>query len=203
VWWQAEYGTTTKEAFDTQTRPPLLSGLFTKAFADTSTFYPDDSEVTSVDGRVRATGASWSAAHDATSGDQARTYDTNDNCISATKIDSTYWINRGFFLFDTSAIDDGHTIDSATFSVYQTHIRNDDNDGEDFVSVVTTTPASNTDLVVGDVDQIGTTEQHDSGQRKDITSIFNDAYLHWTLNSTGLGNISKTGVTKFGLREGP
>ena len=32
VWWQAEYGTTTKEAFNAQTRPPLLSGLFQKAF---------------------------------------------------------------------------------------------------------------------------------------------------------------------------
>jgi hypothetical protein len=27
-WWQADYATTTKEAFDAQTRPPLISGLF-------------------------------------------------------------------------------------------------------------------------------------------------------------------------------
>ena len=205
VWWQAEYGTTTKEAFNAQTRPPLLSGLFQKAFADTSPFYPDDTEVTSMDGKVRANGAVWGDARGASTGDSASVSDTNEQCASSAWISSginLYYINRGFFLFDTSAIDDAHSIHSATMSVYVDWKKNEDDDGNDFISIVTTTPAATTSLSTADFDQVGSTEQHDSSERKDIGSITLDQYVNWTLNATGLGNISKTGVTKFGTREG-
>ena len=101
-WWQADYATTTKEAFGAQTRPPLLSGLFNKVFADTSTFYPEDTEVTSMDGRVRSPGATWSNVHGSSTGDEALISQTNDQCASSAWISSgidLYYINRGFFLF--------------------------------------------------------------------------------------------------------
>ena len=205
MWWQADYATTTKEAFDAQTRQSPLSALFQQAFAETDTFYPDAAEVVSMDGRVRAPGVNWASVHGASTGDSASVSDTNDQCASSAWIGSgidLYYINRGFFLFDTSTIDDAHSIHSATMSIYVDWKKTEDDDGNDFISIVTTTPAATTSLSTADFDQVGSTEQHDSGQRKDISSITLDQYVNWTLNATGLGNISKTGVTKFGTREG-
>ncbi|MBX4215593.1 hypothetical protein KW797_01445, partial [Candidatus Parcubacteria bacterium] len=48
-------------------------------------------------------------------------------------------------------------------------------------------------------DQIGTVKQSDD---LDITSMTTSAYNIFTLNATGRGNVSKTGVTKFAAREG-
>src|SRR3989344_239138 len=105
-------------------------------------------------------------------------------------------------VFAQEADTDVAAISSATLSVYVLNTDDGDNDGIDYGTVVTVTPASNTAIVAGDYDQVGSTEQVDSGQRKDITSISTSAYLDFTLNATGQGNVSKTGVSKFGLREG-
>jgi hypothetical protein len=211
VWWQADYATTTKEAFDAQTRPSPLSALFQQAFADTSTFYPDpNTETTTVDGRVRNLGSlTWSTVRDAATGDYASDSEAGEDgsYVGVQYIDETglhYIINRDIFLFDTSSIGDGDTINSATFSVVFVSGGTDDevNDANSYIGVVTSNPASNTALTTADFDTLGTTEQHDSGERVDLTGLTGGSYTNWTLNATGLGNISKTGVTKFGLREG-
>ena len=90
---------------------------------------------------------------------------------------------RGFFLFDTSAIG-ADTVDSAAFSVYVATTLNNDNDGNDFGTVVGSAPAANTAIATADYDQVGATEYIDLGQRKDISSISTGAYLDFTLNST-------------------
>ena len=174
----------------------------------TSTFNPVAGANAPVDGYVFITNqVNWDTAHDATSSNIASPTIAAD-WIGAVRLNLTL-VNmaRSFFLFDTSAIPDTDTISAATFSLYMTNVPDGDNDGNDFLSVVTSTPASDADVTTADYDQVGDainnpTEQHDTSQRKDITGISTGAYLDWTLNATGIGNISKTGNTKFGVREG-
>ena len=67
------------------------------------------------------------------------------------------------------------------------------------MNVFQSTQASNTSLAIEDFDQLGTTE---GATRIDIGSITTSAYNDWTLDSDGLGWISKTGYTSLGVREG-
>lgn len=109
-------------------------------------------------------------------------------------------IVRTFFLFDTSAIADGDTIDSATLDWYtQNKDTGCDNTTYRYFNIYASTPASNTDLVAGDYDQVGSTKwSSDIG----YTSITSGGYTSVALNATGLSNISKTGVSKFSFRGG-
>lgn len=164
----------------------------------TSTFNPDaDPESTSVDGNVDRTATeSWATKHDAADGD-----DVNDSApsqgIPRITDNGSNWtsMRRGFYLFDSSALPDTDNIDSATFEIFAT--AKADNHSQS-VDLITTTPASNTALAMADFDQVGTTLQATSLTVASINA--SNAYNAWTLNATGLGNISKVGVTKFGTR---
>lgn len=170
----------------------------------TSTFYPDpDPETTTVDGHVyydNYTG-SWATVRNATNGQGA----SDNNTQLAVYVGNynpgsdAYWIYRSAMLFDTSAIADSDTIDSATLSLWPTTVVNDDLSltNKSF-RLVTSTPASNTAIVADDYEQFGTTA---GGTDVAITSLSVGSYSWtYTLNATGLGWISKTGVTKLGLR---
>lgn len=166
----------------------------------TSTFYPDpDTESTSVDGYAYATNVSWDGAHDATSG-------LADDSASTNYVETAraYTILRSFNLFDSSAIPDTDTISSATHSIYVSVLHVDDDDGDDWVNVFQSSPASNTAIVGGDYDQCGTVDTPTEGAtRIDLSSgITTSAYNDFTLNATGLTWIEKTGVTKLCFREG-
>lgn len=163
----------------------------------TSTFYPAAGNNSPIDGWIRASGASWAAAHDATDGSVVNT--TNTTLLLETQHDGgTFIIARIMTLFDTSSITSTNTITAATWSGYVSETSDNDNDGQDYISLVTATPAANNALSTADFDQFGSTKQ--SGDL-DIGSI-TTGYHTLTLNATGLGNISKTGITKFGVREG-
>ena len=222
-WRQIEYATTTQEQFSKSGAVPyvkkrefverVIQTVFgiKPVFAITSTFYPDpNTETSSVDGQITATsngqpdsqtawdnvrGATTGTASDDTSGFVVSTqglYIVRADTYSAT-------IRRGFLLFDTSSLGAGATISSATLSVYATIIVNTSNFGNDTLCVITTTPDSNTGLVGTDYDNVGSTLQ---ATAIDITTITTGVYTNFTLNSTGLANVSKTSVTKFGLRIG-
>ena len=173
----------------------------------TTTVYPDPhTESTSVDGLIEydngsGGGESWVTVHDATAGSGASDTTPANLCAYAREYSSgsTYALARALFLFDTSSIPDNDSVSSATMSLYVSSVNDGDNDGLDYVNIYTTTPASNTALVTGDYDQFGTTAQ---ATAIDIGNITTSAYNDWILNSTGLTNISKTGITKFGTREG-
>jgi hypothetical protein len=205
-WWQAEYATTTKEAFDQQTAPSILGTIFNfkKALADSENFSPDS---TGLDGYLNygKSGASWSYIHDASSnadGDSNTVDYTWEKFIVRAVKGTNYQIGRAFVLFNTSILpDSGYNIDSASLSLYATSTVNTGNDGYDYISVLLSSPAATSSLIADDWDQAGSTEQHDSSERKDITNI-GLGYVTWNLNATGIGNISLTGVTKFGVREG-
>lgn len=218
AWHQIEYATTTQEVFTRSGAiPHIVRREFMErlaefafgarpVFAATSTFNPDpDPEVTSVDGSVTNTGLdgeTFSSVRNAATGtnftDAGTTMDAESNFFTI-RTSSFYTIDRMFVLFDTSSLTSAATISSGTFSIFITGTSNLDNDGTDDVNLITTTPASNTVLANGDYNQVGSTLQ---ASAIDITSISISAYLDFPLNGTGLGNISKTGITKFGVREG-
>lgn len=191
-----------KTAFFT---PEVIFPVFTDA---TDTFYPDpDTESTSVDGWASDEQSTWNSAHDGSGTNSSDSNGKNGLNLYVGRNGSPYLIRRVAILFDTSALPDTATISSATLSTYLDTHSNADNDGDDFVSVITSTPASNTAIANGDYDAIGDaiddpTEQIDSGERLDLTGLSTGQYYDFDLNSTGIGNISKTGISKFGLREG-
>lgn len=178
----------------------------------TSTFYPDaNPETTSVDGVVDTFGgtSSWDTAHDYASAPAGRANDSAADANTGVSgiFNGNVFIARGFYLFDTSSIPDTDIISSATFSVKPTENGSSgDNDGDNWVTIVQSSPASNTALVVGDFDQCGAidnpTEGIDTGSRIGTSSLTANVYSNYALNATGLSWISKTGITKLGMREG-
>lgn len=148
------------------------------------------------DGIVRRTGqASWAAAHDDTAGTAADATSTTGQVLCQPSADGGWRIDRGFLPFDTSTLPDGITIDSATLNIMLGS--KTDNVSGVTIDLITTTQASNTTLEVADFDQVGTTEQ---ATALTIASMAVDVYSIYTLNATGIGNISLTGFSQFGLR---
>ncbi len=167
----------------------------------TSTFYPDagDPGLTSVDGYVQRVSdcSTWSNVRDG-GGTAAYAAGTSFSVgLNAAYCSGTWYImSRAITLFNTSAIGSTSTITSATYSLWNLTKR-DELTPSGAMSVVTTNPASNTTLAASDYLQTG-----DILQAPIITlaNITTNAYNDFALNSTGLSNISKTGVTKFGMR---
>ena len=111
-------------------------------------------------------------------------------------------LQRNITMFDTSAIGSGSTINSAVISFYISGLANNMS-GEASVNsvmvLVSSAPASNTALVSGDFDSLGST---DFGRSDKQDALSTETYEDITLNASGLANISKTGISKFGLKYG-
>jgi len=174
----------------------------------TLTAYPAAGENSPVDGLISARNAvssGWAATRGASAG--YFTDSTGGQAKIMTGIFSDapdkYYIQRYFCLFDTAALTSGASISDAVLSVAGNGSanQNGDNDGDDYIAVITTTPASNTTLVDDDFDQVGFVEQ---STQIDIGVFVSTAgsYNNFTFNSTGRGNVSKTSISKFGLLEG-
>ncbi len=216
-WWQAEYATTTPEEFakrDKSLKDKVLALLgVEQVWATTSTFYPDgDTESTSVDGIVNNYSGggcqNWSTVINEGTGAGA-------NSVSATSVirirgvgtnlsTCTKDVGRAVFLFDTSSVPDTSTINSGVLSVYGLEgtvntigLQN----GSEYLSLVSSSPGSNTNITTSDYGSFGTTKLSNDF---DLGSAFSNwsgsSYNEFNLNSSGLGNISKTGVSKFGIR---
>ncbi len=172
----------------------------------TSIFYPASGATSPVDGLARHYQATsdWNTARDATDG-TAASATTGDDLAAASRKDSSdlYGIYRGFFLFDTAPITSGNEVTAATLSLYTNAVSNADNDGDDFISIVSTsTPASDANITTADYDQCGATEAHDTSERKDLTGMSVSVYKDWSMNATGRSSINVTGISKFCAREG-
>ena len=122
----------------------------------------------------------------------------NGGEIVTDNITTDYWrfIIRDIILFDTSSIGVVNTITSADFSLY---FRNWSHNltGDYYLSVYTSAPASNTSLANGDFNSLGTTKQSNSN----FATYTSAGYYTIALNGTGIGNVSKTGISKFGTRD--
>lgn len=203
TWWQADYATTTKTKFLLKPKSkhyrqanPVVAHLFT-AYADTSTFYPDpDAETTTVDGTFdKRECTPFSDCRDATSSTNAEDNASENYPAKIHTYANKYYVGRGIFLFDTSALGSSATLSSATFSLYITTTQAEHGTGG--VALVASTPASNTSLTTDDYDQLGSTR---FATDLNTSTISTGAYNTWTLNSSGLAAINKIGVTKLGVR---
>lgn len=108
-----------------------------------------------------------------------------------------YIITRNVLLFDTSAIPDSDTINSATITVTSSGTGDSTNgDSSNFYSVVT---ASTSALANSDYDKAnwGTTAYSTA---KSLSTLVTAGAYTWTLNSSGIAAISKTGISYFGER---
>lgn len=168
------------------------------AMAATTTCMPDPNvEVSTVDGRIINSDAVWSTARSAAAGTSAN---DSANIINVNAQEAgNYFIYRSIVLFDCSAIPDTDVISAATITLTSDTTR-DGGEANSFVVIVgASNPASNTAVVADDFDQVGTTTMSDSA---DLTSWTSGTQFVFTLNASGIANVSKTGISKFGIKTG-
>ncbi len=174
---------------------------------DTSSYYAGAG-----DGRSAARRNDWDEAHDADFGRNeygtSHTWDDQETilsgCADHNYLEGRRIISRGFFPIDTSELSSSASISDASLELYVHDKQDKYNDSYAYVAVVgPTTQASNTSLEDDDFNECGDVDDPDKGSADfDITNISVDDDLSCSLNSTGLGWISKTGYTKLGMREG-
>jgi len=111
--------------------------------------------------------------------------------------DNWYFLRRSIFTFDTSGLTTNATISSAIISFYGI-AKNDGLSCSPTLDIYTTSPTANNNLQNSDYGTFGTTSQ--TGSPIAYSSFSTSAYNNLTFNSTGIGNISKTSISKFGTR---
>ncbi|TAL48920.1 hypothetical protein EPN83_02815 [Patescibacteria group bacterium] len=177
--------------------------------ANTTIFYP-----TAGDGRVQYLALSGSGCN-------STQFNTVQGAASGNSVDFTsatrpglissgctgglaVRITRGFLAFDTSPLPDNAIITAATINVFVPSKANDVDDGNDFAVVVQGRQASTNSLSNSDYNKAGNqvTAATELSDRLDLTALALNQYNTWSLNGTGLGFVSLTGVSKFALREG-
>lgn len=166
-----------------------------------STFYPEASGgSSSTDGYVTRTPTSetWATIISG-AGSTAVSNSASANALqmtASTTLNQWSIIRRGVFVFDTSALPDTDTVVSAIFSIKATS-KSDTLVATPGIALtnVTTTPINT--LAASDYSGVGSTRYAtDITYAAYSTSVYND----FTLNSTGISAVSKTGQTRFGLK---
>lgn len=108
---------------------------------------------------------------------------------------------RAPFLFDTSSVPDDAVITGATLSLYGHTKQNQigSTDAQLALSLVSSNPASTSELVDGDfnIARWGSTRFADDIPYDEVATGGRNTF---TLNASGIAAISKTGITKFGVR---
>jgi len=105
-------------------------------------------------------------------------------------------LRRGIFIFNTAGLPDDAVLTSAVLSFYITH-KGDNGSFTPDLCLYSVATASDTDFVPADYGTFGTTEFSD---KLTYASMTLNAWNNFTLNAAGLASISKTGVSKFGVR---
>lgn len=204
----AEVHTRGSDLFITKIHPKAFfaDSLYPLYSDTTSTFNPDAHvESTSVDGAVTKNNSTdWDTTHDATTGQAVLTTQTDVDLRAGSPPGQTnYLLARCFFLFDTSSIGGPITISASTVKLWGLFINNDDNDGDDFHTIIVSTPATDTDLITADYDQVGATDNPTKvSDDLDISSLSTGQYNTFTLNATGFAEIDSDEISRFGVREG-
>ncbi len=168
--------------------------------AATIVVYPDpDPETTTFDGYVENYYGTWAAMHDDTTCQLARPSDSGfyiDDFNGGT----SYGFDRGMTLFDTSSLTSLATITDTIIEAYcvsKSDQRNAGSGAPDKISLVSASPASNTNIVVADFNDFGTTR---FATDVDISGMSTSTWITFTFVAAGLAAVSKTGVTKIGWR---
>lgn len=167
---------------------------------DTLTAYPVAGAASPCDGPINRVGRNETFATLVSSaGNQGGLEGTaTDNMAgiqASTTTDQYQGLRRGFFNFDTSSLTSGATVSAVTFSLWGVFKSN--NLGDTNVDCVSHTAGSsslpNTDFV-----NIGST----SFAGISIATIATGSYNDFVLNSSGISNINKTGISKYAVRLG-
>lgn len=177
------------------------------AIEDSLPFYPDaDPETTSMDGYSASVGdnSTWvSRLNSAGTLGFSASSAANGGGVQFASGSSSLWgyVYRPYHLFDTSALPDGASITEATLSYYGA-AKIDDNGATPTMNVYSSNPTTNTDIVQGDFakSHFGTTPFSTAKSYADFL-VADPFWNDFTLNGDGLAAISKTGVSKFTLRE--
>jgi hypothetical protein len=180
------------------TLPAINSGLGLVEYGTVSTFYSGAGD--SVDGEASHNQTTSWATVRAGAGNSS-SYTANVNLVGEVKGTSPNWeaINRLFALYDTSALPDGDTIDSAVNNYTGSSTPDFNNDFAESASLTSSNPASNTAIANSDYGTLGTTLFAASILFSNI--VHDDATVTvFTLNAAGLAAIDATGTTKFGIR---
>ena len=171
---------------------------------DTLTRYPDeDPETNTFDGHnYRWDGSSeWDFAtligSSLTSVAGASTDSTEYAASIGAGPTSNLWAacQRSIFLFNTAALGSGATITAAVLSLFG---QSKDNPLNLSIDIYISNPLSNTGYTQSDWNSFGSTSQ--TGAPIAVADFSVIAYNDFTFNATGRGNVSKTGISKFGAR---
>jgi len=157
-----------------------------KALANEATFYS-----TASDGFLDRADDNYSVAHDAANADGIT---SSLNSLYIGQYPPPYNIYRSVLFFNTSSLPDDVYITSATLSLYG---RTDGSQTEFDITVVDGS-LLNDPLVLGDYGDLRT--QTTSGGAFNTAGFSTSGYNDIPLNAVGMGWISKTGMTQFGLR---
>ena len=166
----------------------------------TDIFYPAGGANSPVDGPIFMeipTGGNW-ATMIAAAGSEALPTTTGTRFIGyemwpSSLLYDIFW--RSIFLFNTATINTD-TINSAVISLYGTNKYNEANSSPD-INIYSSAPAADNDLVPGDFDSFGSTA---FSSAISYASFNTSGYNDFTLNASGISNINKTGISKFGAR---
>lgn len=187
----------------------------------TYTIYPDaDTETISVDGHIVnaenscSPGVTFSSSRSATDSTYVNDVATLESLVRIERCgggnggSASYLRNmfRTMFLFDTSSVTPGSSIDSATLSFYGYSVGGATSgwltSGQRTVYVSSSTPGSNTALAMADWDQIGATSFFSSDYGDTGGSWNTSGYNAMALNAAGISNITLGGVSKFSVQIG-
>jgi len=167
----------------------------------TSIFYPAAGANSPVDGRLNETGTSWADNRAAEEAGSVGVTTSNDVIVQSEYTAVNKPISRCAFCFNTAALST-EDISSATLSIYSS--KNGNNSETKYpadLAVVSVDLDSTDDLIAADyaIANWGSTRftasDYDLG-----TFIASVGYKNFTLNSAGVLNILKTGVSQFGIR---
>lgn len=148
------------------------------------------------DGHLRAENSTWSTVRNATTANDSTDYTGTVLRLDALDNGSTNFIGRGRLPFNTSALDDSVSINSASVYLRCTNVISSPYNGANVYLVNVSSPlASFTTLTADDYDNFGTTVQSDS--QFDCTTTGDKTV---SLNAAGIASISKTSFTDWGLR---
>lgn len=166
----------------------------------TGDLFPDaHPETSTVDGGTfdDPGSATWAATRDAV-GDGFEDDITGGSYPRTRQTAGAYTIHRNHDLFDTSSIGATDTKDSGTFEKKSTDNPDNDNDAQGYLAVTQCLTASDTALAAGDYDGFtGFTGAATKGSDDiDLTGMSTSAYIVFTLDSTGLGWIARSGESQ-------
>lgn len=171
----------------------------------TSTFFPAAGSNSPVDGScsrfLPASGEAWSTIRSGAGTGFSNTAATIPIRFSTYTTSNQFdLIERGIFGFDTSAIPDSDEISPATFSIYSHSNAVDGNYAAQTVKIDRCVPASSSTLAASDYNIANWPGIAQSDTAIACNTFDGTGYKDFPLNATGIGNISKTGLSWYGAR---